>query len=109
MDRNQTFDDDELLEFSNDPSVTEQFNEGEIKITAFEVNKWNNTWNKYKQWQRRIFIITDKSIYNFRESKVMRREIWIRQLQGITRHVEDGMNEFVLHIKNEQDLFVRCN
>jgi len=98
MDRNQTFDDDELLEFSNDPSVTEQFNEGEIKITAFEVNKWNNTWNKYKQWQRRIFIITDKSIYNFRESKVMRREIWIRQLQGITRHVEDGMNEFVLHI-----------
>lgn len=78
------------MEFSNDPDVKEQFSEGEIKITAFEVGKFNDTWNKYKKWQKRIFIITDKSIYNFRRNKVMRREIWIRQLKGITRHVEEG-------------------
>ena len=60
-------------------------------------------WNKYNMRQDRNFIVSDMLIYNFKQ-KSIRRSIPIHLLTGITKGIYTGSIEFVIHIKNEEDI-----
>ena len=73
-----------------------------------KVKKWKNTFFS----QERNFLITNTNIYNFNKkskSKLLiihflqiniefRRMIGIETLDGITKNLQGGSNEFVIHV-----------
>ena len=74
-------------------------------------------WNKYNWAQERNFVISNLNIYNFnKKSKFylykyahyifyteLRRVISIESLNGMTKNLQKGSNEFVIHVDSEPD------
>lgn len=59
-------------------------------------------WNPYNWCQERNFVITNVNLYNFKAKK-LRRAIGISNLVGLTKNLQTGSKEFVIHVHNEED------
>lgn len=59
-------------------------------------------WNKYTIKQDRNFVVTNLNIYNFKQKR-LRRVVPIKNLQGLTKLMKSGSQEFVIHVKKEHD------
>jgi hypothetical protein len=60
-------------------------------------------FNDYNWKQERIMLITPTTIINIKSKKVVRREISIKHLQGITINLQK-QSEMVIHVEGEPDL-----
>ena len=65
-------------------------------------------WNPYNWCQERNFVITNENLYNFKNKK-LRRVIGITSLVGLTKNMQEGSKEFVIHVNNEPDLRMICD
>jgi hypothetical protein len=70
-------------------------------------------WNKFTMKQERTLVVSNLNIYNFhRKSKLyplavtieeLRRTILIKDLDGLTKALNEKSSEFVVHVKNDYD------
>lgn len=58
--------------------------------------------NKFSIKQDRNLIVTNLTIYNFKQKR-LRRAVPIRNLAGLTKLLKQSSQEFVLHIKRDHD------
>lgn len=65
-------------------------------------------WNPYNWCQDRNFVITNINLYNFKAKK-LRRVIALASLVGLTKNLQTGSKEFVIHVHNEPDIRVQCD
>lgn len=59
-------------------------------------------WNKYSMKQERTLVVTNNTIYNFHKKK-LRRSVIIKELQGLTKALNEKSSEFVIHVKDDYD------
>ena len=59
-------------------------------------------WNKYTIKQERSLVITNLNIYNFKRKK-LRRTVSIGNLAGLTKLLKSDSQEFVIHVKQDND------
>lgn len=71
-------------------------------------------WNKFTMKQERTLVVSNLNIYNFhRKSKFystlivwfeeLRRTIKVKELEGLTKALNEKSSEFVVHVKNDYD------
>ena len=65
-------------------------------------------WNPYNWCQERNFVVTNVNLYNFKAKK-LRRAIGIAAIVGMTKNLQTGSKEFVIHVHNEPDYRVVCD
>jgi hypothetical protein len=81
-------------------------------IVMFSANVYK--WNKFGMKQERTLVVSNLNIYNFhRKSKSpqtlnitteeLRRTIKVKELEGLTKALNEKSSEFVIHVKNDYD------
>jgi hypothetical protein len=88
------------LKFLTDPEILKQLvRADDVLQMSCKVKKWN----KYNMRQERNLVVSDMLIYNFKQ-KTLRRSIDIHILTGITKNLNQGSIEYVIHVKDEPDI-----